>query len=66
MGKAHLTHQRRKAHGLEQIEIIGAHRAIGPQADREAMLDHLAYWGNATTQLEVTRRVVRHCSPSVC
>src|SRR5215831_964846 len=65
MGKTHLAHQRRKAHGLEQIEIVGTHRAVCPQANGQPLLHHLAHWGNATPQLEVTRRVVRYCSASV-
>ena len=65
MGKAYLAHQRRKAHGLEQIEIVGTHRAVCPQANGQPLLYHLAYWGNATAQLEVTRRVVRYGSASV-
>ena len=65
MGKAHFTHESSKAHGFEQILIVGAHRAIGPQADRKPLFDHLAHWRNAATQLEITRRVVRYCSTSV-
>src|SRR5215831_1462719 len=66
MGKAYLAHQRRKAHGLEQIEIVGTHGAVGPQANAQALLDHLAHRGNAASELKVTRRVVRYGSTSVC
>src|SRR5262249_47237008 len=65
MGKAHLAHQRCKAHGLEQIEIVGTHRAVCPQANAQPLLHHLAHWGNATPQLEVPRRVVRYGRTSV-
>src|SRR4030095_16392427 len=50
---------------LEQIEIVGTHRAVCPQANGQPLLHHLAHWGNATPQLEVTRRVVRYGSASV-
>src|SRR5262245_44545508 len=65
MGKAYLAHQRRNASGLEQIEIVGTHRAICPQANDQPLLHHLAHWGNATSELEVTRRVVRYGRASV-
>src|SRR5712692_6992432 len=65
MGKTHLAHQRRKAHGLEQIEIVRTHRAVCPQANGQPLLHHLAHWGNAAPELEVTRRVVRHGRASV-
>src|SRR5262249_4105531 len=59
------AHQRRKAHGLEQIEIVGTHRTVCPQANGQPLLHHLAHWGNSTPQLEVACRVVHYGSASV-
>ena len=63
MGEAHVADEAGHAHRLEEVLVVGGHRAVGADADGHARVEHLAHGGDAAAEPEVARGVVGDGAP---